>query len=86
MRAAPSTAAVLAVFRDRDPNADAAWRRLEEERLGLRPAAASPGIVLGHAFAITAELHTPNAGRVVRSAVIRLTGQPRAPLVVYLWG
>lgn len=80
-----SSVQVLTVFRTTDSNADAALRRIEEERLGLRPQAASPGVVLGHAFTITAELGGPASARVVRTAVVRLTGQPRAPLLVYRW-
>jgi len=80
-----SSPAVLAVFRGADANAEAALRRLEEERLGLRPSAASPGVVLGHAFTITAELRGSAAARVIRTAIVRLTGQPRAPLLLYRW-
>jgi general secretion pathway protein K len=76
--------AVLAVFRNSNADADAAWRRLEEERAGLQPRSTSPGVVLGHAFTIVAELRTP-AARITRTAVVRLTGQPREPLLVYLW-
>jgi hypothetical protein len=41
--------------------------------------------VLGHAYTITAELHGPAAARVVRTAVVRVTGQPLAPLLIYRW-
>lgn len=80
-----STPAVLALFRDTDPNAEAALRRLEEERAGLRPPAPAPGVALGHAYTITAELRSPTAARAVRTAIIRLTGQARAPLLIYRW-
>jgi general secretion pathway protein K len=81
-----SSEAVLAVLSAVDANAEAALRQLEEERLGVRPPAASPGVVLGHAYTITAELHGPAAARVVRTAVVRVTGQPLAPLLIYRWG
>jgi general secretion pathway protein K len=81
-----SSAAVLTVLSAVDANAEAALRQLEEERLGVRPPAASPGVVLGHAYTITAELHGPAATRVVRTAIVRVTGQPRAPLLIYRWG
>jgi hypothetical protein len=42
--------------------------------------------VLGHAYTITAELHGPAPARVVRTAVVRVTGQPLAPLLIYRWG
>ncbi len=75
---------VLNVFRPLDPSADAAWRRLEEQRAGLRPPDPNPGVAVGHAFTIIAAVGTATA-RVVRTAVIRLTGQPRAPLLIYRW-
>ena len=80
-----SSPALLALFRETDANAEAALRRVEEERAGLRAPAPAPGVVLGHAFTITAELRSPDAARVVRTAVIRLTGQPRVPLLIYRW-
>ena len=81
-----SSVGVLTVLRAIDAHADAALRRLEEERLGLPTPAASPGVVLGHAYTITAELLGPAAARVVRTAVVRVTGQPRVPLLFYRWG
>lgn len=81
-----SSVAVLTVLSAVDAGAEAALRRLQEERLGVRPPAASPGVVLGHAYTITAELRGPAAARVVRTAVVRVTGQPRVPLLVYRWG
>jgi general secretion pathway protein K len=81
-----SSAGVLTVLRAIDAHADAALRRLEEERLGLRTPAPGPGVVLGHAYTITAELLGPAAARIVRTAVVRVTGQPRVPLLVYRWG
>jgi general secretion pathway protein K len=80
-----STPAVLALFRESDANAEAALRRIEEERAGLRAPAQAPGVSLGHAFTITAELRTPTAARIVRIAVVRLTGQARVPLLIYRW-
>ncbi len=49
-------------------------------------AAERPAIMLGHAFTITAEADGPNALRVLRSAVIRLTGRQNAPFSIYRWG
>ena len=80
-----SSPAVLALFREADAHAAAALRRIEEVRLGLRAADAAPGVVLGHAFTITAELRISDAARVVRTAIIRLTGEPRVPLLIYRW-
>jgi general secretion pathway protein K len=80
-----SSVAVLTVLSAVDSSAEAALRRLEEERLGVRPPAANPGVVLGHAYTITAELHGAAAARVVRTAIVRVTGQPRAPLLIYRW-
>lgn len=77
--------AVLAVFRNNSPDAEAAWRRRDEERTGLQPRSPSPGVVIGHAFTIVADLRTSAAARVVRTAIVRLTGQPLEPLLVYLW-
>jgi general secretion pathway protein K len=81
-----SSPAVLTVLSAVDANAEALLRRREEERLGVRPPAAIPGVVSGHAYTITAELHGPAAARVVRTAIVRLTGQARAPLLIYRWG
>jgi general secretion pathway protein K len=80
-----SSSAVLALFRDTDANAEAALRRLEEERAGLRPPPPSPGVALGHAFTIAAELRTPTGAGATRTAIIRLTGQKRLPLIIYRW-
>jgi general secretion pathway protein K len=80
-----SSPAVLALFSDADSNAEAALRRMNEERAGLRQPAPAPGVTLGHAFTIIAELRTPTAARIVRTAVVRLTGNARAPLLIYRW-
>ena len=80
-----SNLAVLNVFRTIDPNAEAAWRRKEQERAGLRAADPSPGVALGHAFTITAEVVGAASSRVVRRATIRLTGQKQQPLLIYAW-
>lgn len=82
---ASASPAVLALFSATDATAAAALRRLEEGRQGLGPPSAGPGVALGHAFTITAELRAAAGARVVRSAIIRLTGQPRNPLLVYRW-
>jgi general secretion pathway protein K len=83
---AVSSVAVLTVLSAVDNSAETELRRLEEERLGVRPPAASPGVVLGHAYTITAELQGAAAARVVRTAIVRVTGQPVAPLLIYRWG
>ncbi|MGE5269922.1 MAG: general secretion pathway protein GspK [Thiohalocapsa sp.] len=80
-----ASAGVLAVFRTTNANADAALRRREAESRGAAEPPAR-GVTLGHAFTITAELTGPAAARVVRTAIIRLTGNPQAPLLIYKWG
>ena len=79
-----SSLQALEAFRAFDSGADAAWRRLVEERSGMREQARKPGVVLGHAFTITADTAAGGA-RVSRVAVIRLTGQTQTPLLVYRW-
>jgi general secretion pathway protein K len=76
---------VLNVYRTTDSNAEAAWRRLEEVRTGIRPPAPSPGVAIGHAFTITAVAEGSASARAVRTATIRLTGQAAAPLMIYRW-
>lgn len=76
---------VLALFRDTDAAAEAALRRIEEERAGLRAPTPAAGVALGHAFTIIAELRTPTGARAVRTVIIRLTGEPRTPLLIYRW-
>jgi general secretion pathway protein K len=80
-----SSPGVLNVFRTIDPNAEAVWRRMEEERAGLRTPEPSPGVALGHAFTITAEVSGAASARAIRTATIRVTGQQQAPLVIYRW-
>ena len=80
-----SSPAVLALFRDTNATAEAALRRMEEERAGLRAPAPAPGVALGHAFTIIAELRTPAGAGAARTAIIRLTGNPREPLIIYRW-
>ncbi|MBS0642568.1 MAG: type II secretion system protein GspK [Acetobacteraceae bacterium] len=74
----------LNAFRAFDSGADAAWRRLVEERTRSRGSTQKPSVVLGHAFTIVAEAVAGDV-RVTRVAVIRLTGQPRSPLLIYRW-
>lgn len=78
-------ARVLGVFRAHDRAAAERLRQLEEEAKGLRPPAPGAGVVPGHAYTITAEVAGAGDSRARRLAVIRLTGQPRAPLLVYKW-
>jgi general secretion pathway protein K len=80
-----STLDVLNVYRATDTNAEAAWRRLEEVRAGIRTAPPSPGVAIGHAFTITAIAEGSASARAVRTATIRLTGQAAAPLMIYRW-
>jgi general secretion pathway protein K len=80
-----SSTAALNAFRAFDSGADTAWRRLIEERNGLRTPTQKPGVVLGHAFTITAQAGSANGARFTRTAVVRLTGQARVPLLVYRW-
>lgn len=75
---------VLDALRQDDPGAQAAWRRLEEQRAGREPPQPRRIVVPGHAFTITAEASDADA-RAVRSAVVRITGQPAAPLLIYRW-
>ena len=82
---ASSTLAVLNVFRATDASAEAAWRRLEEQRTGSRAPEPSPGVAIGHAFTITASVEDATSTRVVRVAIIRLTGIAKAPLLIYRW-
>jgi general secretion pathway protein K len=80
-----STLDVLNVYRTTDSNAEAAWRRLEEVRAGIRTAPPSPGVAIGHAFTITAVAEGSASARAVRTTTIRLTGQAAAPLMIYRW-
>src|SRR5262249_3326769 len=52
-----------------------------EARAAGRHAAGMPG----HAFEIGAGFAAADRMRIVRSAVIRLTGAPRMPFIVYRW-
>ncbi len=80
-----SSPEVLNVFRTIDPNAEAIWKRLGEERAGLRKPAPSPGVAIGHAFTITVAVNGPDQSRVTRTVTLRLTGQAREPLLFYRW-
>jgi general secretion pathway protein K len=48
-------------------------------------AARTGGVMVGHAFTIRAALEGPDGLRVIRTAVIRLSGTPGAPVGVYRW-
>jgi general secretion pathway protein K len=76
---------VLNVYRTIDATADKAWRRKQEERAGLVPPQASPGVALGHAFTIAVQVDGAASARVTRTAAIRLTGQTNSPLLIYRW-
>lgn len=77
--------AVLNVYRPIDPAAETAWRRLEEQRAGLRAPDPNPGVAIGHAFTVIAEVTGAEAARVIRTATFRLTGRADDPLLVYRW-
>ena len=53
--------------------------------LGERAAGADAPVMIGHAFTIAAEIDEPAGLRVQRAAIVRLTGSPKAPLLVYRW-
>jgi general secretion pathway protein K len=53
--------------------------------LARRTAGDEAPVVIGHSFTIDAEVDDPSGLRVRRSAVIRLTGSPKLPLIVYRW-
>jgi general secretion pathway protein K len=80
-----SNAGVLNVFRTIDPSAEETWRRLQEEHAGLRTPQSSPGVAIGHAFTITAEVSGAGSARAIRTATIRLTGHEQDPLLIYRW-
>jgi general secretion pathway protein K len=48
-------------------------------------AARTGGVMVGHAFTIRAALEGPDGLRVARTAVIRLSGTPGAPVGIYRW-
>ncbi|MFC3228228.1 hypothetical protein ACFOGJ_13365 [Marinibaculum pumilum] len=81
-----ATDRVLALFAGVSPVAKQA---LDERRAAARdgrPPPESPGVALGHAYTIAAEAKDPSSGAVARrTAVVRLTGQQDAPLLVYRW-
>ena len=52
--------------------------------LYARAAGEHGGVMFGHAFAISAQIDDDGL-RVAKSAVVRLTGAPQAPVVVYRW-
>lgn len=66
-----------------------ARRALAERRAAVRdgrPGAESPGVALGHAYTIVAEAKDAASGVAARrTAVVRLTGERQAPLLVYRW-
>jgi general secretion pathway protein K len=55
-----------------------------QERLAARARVKPPGVVLGHAFTITAQAEEAGV-RVTKRAVIRLTGNAEHPLWIYSW-
>jgi general secretion pathway protein K len=55
------------------------------EILRRRSAGEGAPVMIGHAFTIAAEINDAAGLRVERSAIVRLTGSPKVPLVVYRW-
>jgi general secretion pathway protein K len=53
--------------------------------LARRAAGDDAPVVIGHSFTIDAEVDDPSGLRVQRTAVVRLTGSPKLPLIVYRW-
>lgn len=81
-----ASAGVLKVFSGVDAGARAALRRREEVARGAAKPPRSPGVTIGHAFAITARIEDKAAGaRATRRAVVRLTGQAQSPVLIYSW-
>lgn len=77
---------VLQAFAVSDATARAALQQREEVEQGIAPPPKSPGVAVGHAFTITAEAVDRQAkARATRTAVVRLTGDPRSPVVIYRW-
>lgn len=78
--------AVLAAFSTVSPVAKQALESRRAAARDGRPPPDSPGVALGHAYTITAEARDEAIGAVARAvAVVRLTGQRQAPLLVYRW-
>lgn len=80
-----SSPGVLNALRTIDENAAAEWRRAEDERAAQRLPEPRRGVAPGHVYTITAEVGDATSADVVRTAVIRLTGQSRLPLLIYRW-
>ncbi|MCB8881484.1 general secretion pathway protein GspK [Acidisoma cellulosilytica] len=76
---------VLQVFRTQDPSIEARLRDRTDAARGMPATTPLPGVVLGHAYTITAEVAGLRGARAFRRAVIRLSGQSSAPLLVYEW-
>jgi general secretion pathway protein K len=76
---------VLEVFRAIDRAAAAQLQQRVEEAKGLHQGTRPPGVVPGHAYTITADVSDARGAHTLRRAIIRLTGQPLAPLFVYEW-
>jgi len=80
-----SNLGVLNALRTVDETAAAEWRRAEDARAAQRLPEPRRGVAPGHAYTITAEVGDVTSARMVRTAVIRLTGQSQLPLLVYRW-
>jgi general secretion pathway protein K len=56
------------------------------QELRARAAGRHGAVIAGHAFAIEAGFGAADPARIARSAVVRLTGSPERPFLVYRWG
>ena len=77
--------AVLRVFSISDATARAELQRLQDVKRGIAAPQRSPGVTLGHAYTVTAEVRGNAGARAVRSAVIRLTDRRQSPVLIYRW-
>ena len=81
-----ATDEVLNLFSTVSPVAQQALEARQVARRHDREPPQSQGVALGHAYTIIAEATDPGAQAVSRqTAVVRLTGQRDAPLLVYRW-
>ena len=84
-RPAYAEEAVLRVFSISDATARTELQRLQDVKRGIAAPQRSPGVTLGHAYTVTAEVRGNAGARAVRSAVIRLTDRRQSPVLIYRW-
>jgi general secretion pathway protein K len=80
-----ASTAMLTFLAAIDANVAAELRHRQAVQAGFRLPDPNPGVVLGHAFTITADVDGPAASHVTRVAVIRLTALSASPLLIYRW-